>query len=53
MIFSKYKEEHLEPKNKVKEWLKEDKMLSNLKKSTFLEEKIIYLFVVSMEALKI
>jgi hypothetical protein len=53
LIFSKTKEEHLEHVRKVLQWLREEKLLINLKKCTFLKEELVYLgFVISKEGLK-
>jgi hypothetical protein len=53
LIFSKTKEEHLRHLQQVLEWLKEENMLINLKKCTFMQEELVYLgFVVSQEGLK-
>jgi hypothetical protein len=52
-IFSKKKEKHLEHVRKVLQWLKEEKLLINLKKCTFLKEELVYLrFFISKEGLK-
>jgi hypothetical protein len=53
MIFSSSKEEHLEHVKKVLQRSKEEALLINLKKCTFLQKGIVYLgFVVSKECLK-
>ena len=41
--FSKIMEEHLEHITKVLQWLKEETLLKNLKKCTFLKEELVYL----------
>ena len=51
--FSRSKEEHLDHVRKVLQWLKEEKLLINLKKCTFLQNELVYLgFVISKEGLK-
>jgi hypothetical protein len=53
LIFSKTKEEHLKHVINVLQWLREEKLLINLKKCTFLNEELVYLgFVISKEVLK-
>jgi hypothetical protein len=53
MIFSRSKEEHLEHVKKVLQQLKEEALLINPKKCTFLQNKLVYLgFMVSKEGLK-
>ena len=53
MIFSKTKEEHLEHIRQVLQRLKEEKLLINLKKCSFMKEEIVYLgFVISTDGLK-
>jgi hypothetical protein len=53
LIFSKSKGEHLEHVSKVLQWLKEEKLLINLKKCSFFKEELVYLgFVVPHEGLK-
>ena len=52
-IFSKTKEEHLEHIRQVLQRLKEEKLLINLKKCSFMQEEIVYLgFVISTDGLK-
>ena len=52
-IFSNIKEEHLEHVRKVLHRLREEKLLINLKKCTFMKEELVYLgFVISEEGLK-
>jgi hypothetical protein len=52
LIFSKRKEEHLEHMKRVLKRLKEEALLINLKKCTFLQKELVYLgFVVSKEGL--
>ena len=43
LIFSKTKEEHLERIRQVLQRLKEEKLLINLKKCSFMQEEIVYL----------
>ena len=43
LIFSKTKEEHLEHIRQVLQRLKEEKLLINLKKCSFMQEEIVYL----------
>ena len=43
LIFSKTKEEHLEPYRQVLQRLKEEKLMINLKKYSFMQEEIVYL----------
>jgi hypothetical protein len=51
-IFSRTKEEHLEYMRKVLLHLREEKLLINLKKCTFIKEELVYLvFVISNEGL--
>ena len=53
LIFSKTKEEHLEHIRQVLQRLKEEKLLINLKKCSFIQEEIVYLgFVISADGLK-
>ena len=53
MISNKTKEEHLEHIRKVLQRLKEEKLLINLKKCSFMQEDIVYLgFVISTDGLK-
>ena len=53
MIFNKTKEEHLEHIRQVLQRLKEEKLLINLKKYSFMQEEIVYLgFVISANSLK-
>ena len=53
LIFRKSQEEHLEHVKKVLQRLKEEKLLINLKKCSFLKEELVYLgFVVSHEGMK-
>ena len=53
LIFSKTKEEHLEHIRQVLQRLKEEKLLINLKKCSFMQEEIVYLrFVISANGLK-
>jgi hypothetical protein len=53
LILNKTKEEHLEHVRKMLQQLREEKLLINLKKCTFLKEKLVYLrFVISKEGLK-
>ena len=50
MIFSKTKEEHLEHIRQVLQRSKEEKLLINLKKCSFMQEEIVYLgFVISVD----
>ena len=42
MIFSKTKEEHLEHIRHILQRLKEEKLLINLKKCSFMQEEIVY-----------
>ena len=52
-IFSKTKEEHLEHIRQVLQRLKEEKLLINLNKCSFMQEEIVYLgFVISANGLK-
>ena len=43
LVFSKTKEEHLEHIRQVLQSLKEEKLLINLKKCSFMQEEIVYL----------
>ena len=53
LIFNKTKEEHLEYIRQVLQRLKEEKLLINLKKCSFMQEEIVYLgFVISDHGLK-
>ena len=53
LIFSKTKEEYLEHIRQVLQRLKEEKLLINLKKCSFMQEKIVYLgFVISANSLR-
>ena len=53
LIFSKTLDEHLLHIHKVLERLKEEKLLINLKKCSFVKRELVYLgFVVSVEGLK-
>ena len=53
LIFSKTKEEHLEHIRQVLQRLKEEKLLINLKKCSFMQEEIVYLgFVILVDGLK-
>ena len=53
LIFSKTKEEHLEHIRQVLQRLKEEKLMINLKKCSFMQEEIVYLgFVISADGLK-
>ena len=53
MIFSKTRKEHLEYVKKVLQQLEEEKLLTNLKKISFLKEELVYLvFSVSNKGLK-
>ena len=53
LIFKKTKEEHLEHIRKVLQRLKEEKLLINLKKCSFMQEEIVYLgFLISANGLK-
>ena len=53
LIFNKTKEEHLVHVRKVLQRLKEEKLLINLKKYSFMQEEIVYLgFVISANGLK-
>ena len=53
LVFSKSKEEHLHHLKLVLRTLQKEKLLINLKKSSFMKEELIYLgFVVSKEGLK-
>ena len=53
LIFSKTKEEHLDNIRQVLQRLKEEKLLINLKKCSFMQEEIVYLgFVISADGLK-
>ena len=52
MIFNKTREEHLEHIRQVLQRLKEEKLLINLKKCSFVQEEIIYLgFVILVDGL--
>ena len=53
LIFSKILEEHMMHIHKVLEKLREEKLLINLKKCSFVKKELVYLrFVVSAEGLK-
>ena len=53
LIFSKTREEHFLHVRKVLQRLKEEKLLINLKKCSFMKEEIVYLgFVISTNDLK-
>ena len=53
LIFSKTKEEHLEHIRQVLQRLKEEKLLINLKKCSFMQEEIVYLgLMISANSLK-
>lgn len=53
LISNKNKEDHLEHVRQVLQRLKEDKLLINLKKYTFMQDELVYMgFVVSKEGLK-
>lgn len=53
VIYNKIKKEHLMPIRQVLQRLKEEKLLINLKKCSFMKEEIVYLgFVVSVDGLK-
>ena len=53
LIFSKTKEEHLEHIRQVLQKFKEEQLLINLKKCSFMQEEIMYLgFVISVDGLK-
>jgi len=53
LILNNTKEEHLEHVRKMLQQLREEKLLINLKKCTFLKEELVYLgFVISKEDLK-
>ena len=53
LIFSKTLEEHMMHICKVLEKLREEKLLINMKKCSFVEKELVYLgFVVSVEGLK-
>ncbi|WP_044908690.1 reverse transcriptase family protein, partial [[Clostridium] innocuum] len=53
LIFSKTREEHLLHVRQVLQRLKEEKLLINLKKCSFMKEEIVYLgFVISADGLK-
>ena len=53
LIFSKTKEEHLEHIRQVLQRLKEEKLLINLKKCSFIQKEIVYLgFFISIDGLK-
>ena len=53
MIFNKTKEEHLEHIRQVLQRLKEEKLLINLKKCSFMQEEIVYFgFFISTDGLK-
>ena len=53
LIFSKTKKEHLEHIRQVLQRLKEEKLMINLKKCSFMQEEIVYLgFVISVDGLK-
>ena len=53
LILSKIKEEHLEHIRQVLQRLKEEKLLINLKKCSFMKKEIVYLgFVISANGLK-
>lgn len=53
MILSKNKEEHLEHVRQVLQILKEEKLIINLKKCSFMQEWIMYLgFVISADGLR-
>ena len=52
-MFKKTKEEHLEHIRQVLQRLKEEKLLINLKKYSFMQEEIVYLgFVILVDRLK-
>ena len=54
LIFNKTKEEHIECIRQVLQRLKEEKLLINLKKCSFMQEEIVYLgFMISTDGLKI
>lgn len=54
LIFNRSKEEHFEHVRKVLQWLKEEKLLINLKKCTFFHNELVYMgFFISKEGLKI
>ena len=53
VIFSKTKEEHLEHVRQVLQRLKEENLMINLKKCSFMQEEIVYLgFVILADGLK-
>ena len=53
LIFSRTKEGHLGHVRKVLQRLKEEKLMINLKKYSFMQEEIVYLgFVISLDGLK-
>ena len=53
LIFRKTKEEHIEHIRRVLQRLKEEKLLINLKKCSFMQEEIVYLgFVILVDGLK-
>ena len=53
MIFNKTKEEHLEHVRKLLQRLKEEKLMINMKKCSFMQEEIVYLgFGISVDGLK-
>ena len=52
LIFNKTKEKHLEHIRQVLQRLKEEKLLINLKKFSFMQEEIVYLgFFISVDGL--
>src|SRR5271156_2294417 len=54
LIFSKTREEHLMHIKQVLQRLKEEKLLINLKKCSFMKEELVYLgFVILVDGLKI
>lgn len=53
LIFNKTKEEHLEHIRQVLQRLKEETLMINLKKCSFMQEEIVYLgFVILVDGLK-
>ena len=53
LIFIKTKEEHLDHVRQVLQRLKEEKLIINLKKCSFMQEEIVYLgFVISANGLR-
>lgn len=52
LVYNKSKEEHVRHLNYVLQWLQQEKLLSNLKKCSFMKEELVYLgFIFSAEGL--